>query len=218
MRNYKEYRKIWEQHFGLIPKGMEIHHKDSDHSNNKIENLMLVTPEEHFYLHLDRGEYAAAAMIGARMKILPDEHSEAARKSALERVKLGTHNFQIKGRITAKDKEGNITVTNKDDPKWLSGELVGVNKGDTNNPNRKGLNVGKVGVIDEFGKTFQTTKNDPRIGDTLRTIRSTLPSNSKGKTWKNNLKKESCNYCGLVARKQAITRWHNEKCKEKYEG
>jgi len=40
-------RVVWEEHNGKIPKGHIIHHKDSDVSNNKIENLECLSYSEH---------------------------------------------------------------------------------------------------------------------------------------------------------------------------
>jgi recombination protein RecA len=44
--------------FKFIPKGHHIHHIDKNHHNNKIENLQLVTPEEHGKIHYaeDKGK------------------------------------------------------------------------------------------------------------------------------------------------------------------
>lgn len=41
------HRDIWEFYNGKIPKGFDIHHKDRDKSNNKIENLELINHAEH---------------------------------------------------------------------------------------------------------------------------------------------------------------------------
>jgi hypothetical protein len=46
-----EHCVVWESHYGKIPLGMQIHHIDEDKTNNKIENLQLVTPLEHKRLH-----------------------------------------------------------------------------------------------------------------------------------------------------------------------
>lgn len=46
-----EHSIIWEKHYGKIPLGMQIHHKDFNKENNIISNLQLVTPLEHKRLH-----------------------------------------------------------------------------------------------------------------------------------------------------------------------
>ena len=46
-----EHCLVWESHYGKIPDGMQIHHKDFNKENNSIENLQLVTPVEHKRLH-----------------------------------------------------------------------------------------------------------------------------------------------------------------------
>lgn len=40
------YRLIWIYHYGEIPVGMTVDHKDHDKTNNKIENLRLATRSE----------------------------------------------------------------------------------------------------------------------------------------------------------------------------
>lgn len=42
---------IWERHHGKVPKGMIVHHINGDVTNNRIENLKLVTRSEHTKLH-----------------------------------------------------------------------------------------------------------------------------------------------------------------------
>ena len=55
---YDEYGKqrfehcvVWEKHYGPIPKGMQIHHKDGNKQNNNIDNLILVDTITHKRLH-----------------------------------------------------------------------------------------------------------------------------------------------------------------------
>ena len=57
--------------------------------------------------------------------------------------------FSTAGRVTVRDKYGNTSSVPVDDPRYLSGELVGHSKG-------------KVVVKDEEGNMFQVDKNDPR--------------------------------------------------------
>lgn len=98
----KNYRKLYEQHHGPIPKdknnrSYEIHHIDGNHNNNDISNLQLVTIEEHYALHKAKGDWVSCFMIAQRMNISPKELSEIARQSVTitnkKRVADGTHIF-----------------------------------------------------------------------------------------------------------------------------
>lgn len=46
-----KHRYIFEQKYGKIPKGYIIHHIDEDNTNNSIENLRMVTWDEHNKIH-----------------------------------------------------------------------------------------------------------------------------------------------------------------------
>lgn len=46
-KGYGAHRIIWEIHHGKIPEGMQIDHIDGDRSNNKIDNLRMVTPAQN---------------------------------------------------------------------------------------------------------------------------------------------------------------------------
>ncbi len=48
---YKNHIWVWEKHHGKIPKNYQIHHKDGNKRNNSIENLELLTAEEHRKKH-----------------------------------------------------------------------------------------------------------------------------------------------------------------------
>lgn len=50
-RTILAHRWVWENIYGTIPDGMEIHHKDKDKSNNEIENLEIVSRSEHQAIH-----------------------------------------------------------------------------------------------------------------------------------------------------------------------
>lgn len=51
--HYKKllHRVIWEEHYGEIPKGYVVHHKDGNKLNNDIENLELMSLKEHGNMH-----------------------------------------------------------------------------------------------------------------------------------------------------------------------
>lgn len=43
----------WENHFGPVPKGHIIHHKDGNKLNWDIDNLELLSRRDHIYKHMD---------------------------------------------------------------------------------------------------------------------------------------------------------------------
>lgn len=45
------HRYIWKKHYGPIPKGLEIHHRDENKDNNDISNLELLTKDKHLAWH-----------------------------------------------------------------------------------------------------------------------------------------------------------------------
>lgn len=68
------YRKIWEDNFGPIPKdengrSYEIHHKDSNTENNDLSNLMCVSIKEHYDIHYKQKDWLACSLISHRMGI-----------------------------------------------------------------------------------------------------------------------------------------------------
>lgn len=49
------HRKIWFDNYGEIPKGYHIHHKNKDKTDNRIDNLELVTSSQHQVKHTQTG-------------------------------------------------------------------------------------------------------------------------------------------------------------------
>jgi len=105
------YRKIYEQHHGIIPtdkdnRMYEIHHIDGDHSNNEPSNLTAITIQEHYDIHYAQNDWFACYRISKRMKLSSTEISELARKSNLKRVENKTHHLLSRpdGSSISKDK------------------------------------------------------------------------------------------------------------------
>ena len=46
-----EHVLVWEAHHGPVPAGFEVHHKNENKLDNRIENLQLVTRLEHKRIH-----------------------------------------------------------------------------------------------------------------------------------------------------------------------
>ena len=92
------YRRIYEQQFGPIPKdnegrSYEIHHIDGNHNNNNIDNLKLVTIQEHYQIHYAQRDYGACHAMAIRMNKTSSEISELAKLANQKRINSGSHNF-----------------------------------------------------------------------------------------------------------------------------
>ena len=80
------HRDIWEFYSGKkIPKGYHVHHKDGNWLNNDYENLICLSPKEHYQEHIEqirelwkRPEMELARKIG-REKCKEWHHSEEAK-------------------------------------------------------------------------------------------------------------------------------------------
>ena len=86
-RRQHKYKKIWEQHHGPVPEGYHIHHIDGNHENNHIDNLTIMTAEEHYAWHWkhDRDK-KIAGMLGkkkTRKTLSDEEFREMQRKKSL---------------------------------------------------------------------------------------------------------------------------------------
>jgi len=51
-----KHRLVWKKHYGPIPEGKIIHHKNGIKTDNHIENLQLMSQREHIKIHMDEIE------------------------------------------------------------------------------------------------------------------------------------------------------------------
>jgi hypothetical protein len=94
----KKYRKIYEHHHGPILKdsnnrSFEIHHIDGNHDNNHPTNLISVSIQEHYNIHLDKKDYGACFLLAQKMKFLPEQIIELNKLQNKKRIENGTHNL-----------------------------------------------------------------------------------------------------------------------------
>ena len=98
-RTKVNYRKIYEQHHGPIPKELdgrkyEIHHVDGNSHNNNPENLIAITIQAHYDIHYSQGDFAACLRIAAKMKWSAEQISQIAKLNHTKRIKNGKHPWQ----------------------------------------------------------------------------------------------------------------------------
>ena len=104
----KLHRKIYEDfHKIKIPKFMDIHHIDGNHSNNDPLNLKLVSIREHYDIHFLQGDYGAAYMVSLRLNLTDQERSNVASLSAKKANAEGKCGF-ILGHASDAGKKGGI--------------------------------------------------------------------------------------------------------------
>lgn len=93
-----KYRRIYKEHYGLIPKddmgrSYEIHHIDGNRKNNHPSNLTAVSIKEHFDIHYLQEDWGACNLIARNLELTDEQRSNLSRKNSIKRVKDGTHNF-----------------------------------------------------------------------------------------------------------------------------
>ena len=91
-----KYRKIYKNHVGPIPRDntgrtYDIHHIDGNRDNNHPDNLMALSIQEHYELHLKQKDYNAALRLAAKMKYTPAELSKIASDHQRKLVNEGIH-------------------------------------------------------------------------------------------------------------------------------
>jgi hypothetical protein len=124
-----KYRKIYEHHYGSIPKdnegrSYEVHHIDGNHKNNNPNNLKCLSIKEHYDIHYSQGDWSACLRMSYRMGIAPAEKSELASKAQRLLVEQGTHHclYRISSDFTPKWR-ANISAAKKGKPTWNKGIL-----------------------------------------------------------------------------------------------
>jgi len=85
------YRQIWTDHYGPIPKDengitYDIHHIDGNRSNNDISNLIAVPLKEHYLIHYSKKEWNAAHLISQRLNLTPEERLDINNKLSLSKI------------------------------------------------------------------------------------------------------------------------------------
>ena len=188
----KHYRKIYEQHYGPIPKDdtgrtYEIHHKDGNRKNNDIENLQCVSIQEHYDIHYSQGDWAACQAISKRMNISPEENSKICSDS----MKKLWQNQEFRDNLILK-------LKNKWTPEYTEKRLKDGSTGFKNINYYKRAQKRKENG--DYGKH--------RIGYVFSDI-----SKSKMSEKAKNREKIVCPICFKEGAKPQMIQWHFNKCK-----
>lgn len=210
----RNYRKIYEKHYGPIPKddtgrSYDIHHIDGDHNNCSPENLKAVTVQEHYDIHYSQGDWRACNLIALRLGLDSETISELSRKAQqklvelgnhhfltpdfskniqLNRVKNGTHHF-LHGDIQRKN--CNERVKNGTHP-WLNKEAASKNN--------------KIRVENGTHHLLGRNHYDKMIANGTHSFQTGGNPNDI---------EVSCIFCHKTVAKPSFIRWHGDKCKKR---
>lgn len=202
------HRKIWESANGPIPKdslgrSYEIHHIDGNHSNNSLENLKLVTIEEHYNIHFQQKDYGACWCISQRMNVPINVskkiQSELSKKLAKERIDNGTHNFSSehsKKVQSERIKKGTHNFQGE------QGRQNAIKR------NKRLVESGKHPWVGESGKLNSKKITEKRMSEGTHNF---LGENNPNK----NMIKVSCTHCGKTGGKNLMKRYHFDNCKKR---
>jgi hypothetical protein len=205
------YRKIYEQHFGTIPKdnnghSYEIHHIDGNHSNNNITNLICVSIQEHYVIHYAQGDWAACLRIASRANIPSVEVSFTASMTGQTRNKNPNYINPFKkrsdGSSVSSDRatDGTHHYLKRDDGTSMSSDRVlsGLHNFITNHPN----------------KTIVICPHCNKSGGRTNMHRFHFKNCSENLN-KLEIQKElfTCEYCGIITNKGNYIRWHSKNCR-----
>jgi hypothetical protein len=199
------YRKIYVDNFGPIPtdqngRSYEIHHKDGNPWNNNPSNLVALTIDEHFDIHVSQGDLGAAMRIAQKMKYSPADISKFSSLLQKQRFQKGTHNFLSV--TTEERRERQMRLVRKGSHHFC---------GDTN-PVYKQL---ATGTHNFFGGEIQRRHNRRRVADGSHHLlggamqRKTLEDGTHS-----SCIKVSCPYCGKIGSKPALRSTHFDYCQQ----
>lgn len=193
------YRKIYENAYGPIPKdengkSYHIHHIDGNRNNNSIENLIALSPKEHYEVHLKQKDYGAAYLLSNIIGLDSQTISESARLLALKRLENGTHNWCNGGNLYGQ--------------KFAAKKLKELGN--------KGQHYSQVAAKNGT-HNFQTEKNSIRSKQKQQKLFKEGKHNFQkmldlGTHPSLNPKTYTCPHCGKTGKSNVMFRYHFDKC------
>jgi hypothetical protein len=185
--NHNLYRKVYEQHYGPIPKdaygrSYDIHHKDGNHKNNDPENLIALSVQDHYDLHYQQGDYAACYLIAhQRLHKSPEEISLLARRIALDRIKQGTNPIVV---TSEKARQRALAIFSRGQHPFLEGKI----QSESNRRRaQNGTHPNTNGALNK--RLFAEGRHPSQL-------------------------KKTCPYCSKTVGAPNYARYHGDKCKK----
>ena len=182
------YRQIYEQHYGPIPKdengkSYDIHHIDGNHNNDAIENLVALSIDDHYAIHEIQEDWGACLALMTRTNATSAELSAMATKRNLANSANGTNPF-LGGEIQRKVQR---KLVEEGTHHFLGGAIQ------------------KKKIADG---THHFLNKDWAKERSKRTV-------AEGKCALKNKKQVTCPHCGKVGDIGNMTQWHLDKCRHK---
>lgn len=130
------------EHYGNIPvdetgRTYEIHHRDGQCANNHPDNLVALSIQDHFDIHLFQGDYGACAAIAIRMSLSSKEISEIA--SETRKIAWRNESYRNKVIMSQRNKPPpsqehcrKLSIKGRElwsDPIYREKQLAAINKG-----------------------------------------------------------------------------------------
>lgn len=201
----KRYRKIYEGHYGPIPKdnngrSFDVHHIDGNRNNNTPNNLIALSITDHFDLHKKQGDWAACLLFAERLKLTAEERSILASKSNIDRVNNKSHPF-LGGEI---QRTTNATRIENKTHNFLTDNPV-------TNTNKKRLLNGTHHFIGDSNPSVQKVRNG-----THHFIGGNAVVNQIANGKHTSQIKSTCPHCQKTVSVNMFGRWHGDKCKLKH--
>lgn len=213
-----KYRKMYESHFGPIPKdgegrSYEIHHIDGNNKNNNLNNLKCVSIQEHYDIHYNQNDWKACSAILRRRKINPQELSRISSLREQERIRQGAHPFQKRkdGSSIASDrvKNGTHPFQKKPDGSSISRRTQlerskkGIHVFQSDRHKQKVTERNQRRAKNKDDNFYSSQKNRERALE--RVANGTHPSKIS----------KTCEHCKKEISLPNFSRWHGDRCKNK---
>lgn len=194
----KDYRKIYENIHGPIPKdedgrSYDIHHIDGNHENNDPSNLEALSIQEHYERHYEQKNWCACSLIILRMNKTPDEISEEISKFQLKKVEEGSHHWLKKNGGDEIARRNTLEQIKNGKNVFVGGEIQ-------RKTARRLVKEGTHNLLKQNGGSEFTSM-----------IARKLLAEGRHQSQQLHI----CPHCGKEATGNGMFRWHFDKCKKK---